>query len=164
MEQIKACIVGSKCQRRRGFRYKRLGGGMSADASPLPLVYAVFVAVSGCCRKNSVGERGEKRVTNAPPWRARHKELFTLLHGKRERSSEPWWIKLESNARGCIIHAICFIHTQKARKIRRLSRAFFSNARAARATLLLSISRAAPHKCEHTSSFLFVVTEHTAKN
>ena len=132
--------------------------------STLPLVYAVCVGVIRVLlEKSSRRARGKASDECASAWRVRHKELFTLLHGKRERSSEPWWIKLESNARGCIIHAICFIHTQKARKIRRLSlsRAFFSNARA---TLSLSISRAAPHKCEHTSSFLFVVTEHTAKN
>jgi hypothetical protein len=113
---------GQKSKARRGFRYNRLGGWMHRLRSTLPLVYAVCVGVIRVLlEKLSRRARGKASDECASAWRVRHKELFTLLHGKRERSSEPWWIKLESNARGCIIHAICFIHTQKARKIRRLS-------------------------------------------
>jgi len=68
MEQIKACIVGAKSQRRGGASGTRdSAAGCTACDRRCPWSMLCASVSSGCCWKNRVGERGEKRVTNAPP-------------------------------------------------------------------------------------------------
>lgn len=166
----KACVAVAKSQRRRGLsssgtRRQEWMHRLPSTHSPLHLSRSAFwilectASVSGCCWKNSAGEREKTSDEWEPPWRATQRIIYIVAWKTRARSSEPWWIKLESNARGCIIHAICFIHTKSSKDSSSLSCIFQGGQSHSR-----SVSRVAPHKCEHTSSFLFVVAEHTAKN